>query len=338
MKINKPQIRSIPRQNCPLVIVTAVLQILSGAAVLAFRQIYRFEALFPLWPSIALIVAGALLTVSRKRAELFMVFAVVLAVAMTFYLNSGYGWIPLLAALFVLISTAGGRFNAFSSSLPGLLRRPAPNLAAAAFALVGIVLFSMETAGDYARYLGVAAPINIGLLIIKLLPLISVLLVNFAIEPQKISGNAAKYPVIAAAARSRAGGYETATAGGEGNRGVFAAVMHQLFGEKNGEPQVLSKTIGVIIIIMACLSIIAVVFGLFGIMYAYIAGAYMRDYVSPIIGGGIGFISSLVLLIAINILRTACQATSAAPVAAGQTDFYRPVVTIEENPDELPEL
>ena len=354
----KPQTRAIPRENSKLLIAAAVLLLISGAATIALGQTYHFNALFPLWPSIAAVLAGVLLIASRKLTGLFMLFAIVLAAAMTLYSGSSFGWLAVIAALPVLLSTVGWRSGSPSASSPSPSRRSILNLAAAALALICLVLTAMETAGDYARLLGIAAPIDIVFHIVSLLPLISVILLPFSVERQRISESKNHFPsspdtipLQGGVAAKRTGwfpaaanSFQSEAASGLGvvasekKQGIFAGLIQQLYGNAGGSSNSLLKWVGVIFMVLACLSIIAVVLGLIGVIYAFIAGAYMRDFVSAIEAGGIGFISSLVLAMAVFIMSSIGKAPTGAFLSPESAGVYYDSVSMEYNPDELPEL
>ena len=354
----KHQTRVIPRKDSKLLILAAALLLISGAAVITFGQIYRFYALFPLWPSIAAVLAGILLIASRKLTGLFMLFSIALTASMTLYSESAFGWVAVIAALLVLLSTVGWRAGSSAASSPRLRRRSVLNLAAAVISLLSLALIAWETMDDYARYLGITVPIGIVFLVISLLPLISVVLLPFSVEQQRISESKNHFssspdtiPLQGGVAAKRTGwfpaaanSFQSEAASGHGDvanekkQGLFAGFMQQVYGNADGSPHSILKFAGIIFIVLACLSIIAVVLGLIGVIYAFIAGAYMRDFVTTIEAGGIGFISSLVLAMAVFLMCSIGKAPSGAFLSPESAGVYYGSVSLEYNPDDLPEL
>ena len=340
----KHQIRAVPRKDSKLLFVAAVLLLIAGAAAMALGRFYRFDALFPLWPSIAAVIAGVLLIASRKLTWLFTLFAIALTASMALYSGSSFGWLAVIAALPVLLSTVGWRTGSSPAPSPSPSRRSILNLAAAALALICLVLIAMETAGDYARLLGIAAPIGIVFLIVSLLPLISVILLPFSVERQRIGESKSHIPSSRAPIPTAADSLPPEAASGLGavarkkKQGLFAGFMQQLYGDAGGNLHSLLKWVGIIFMVLACLSIIAVALGLIGVIYAFFAGAYMRDFVSTIEAGGIGFISSLVLAMAVFLMSCIGKAPSGPFLRPESAGIYYDSVSMEYNPDELPEL
>lgn len=157
-EIGKPKICGVPRQNSRLLLLSAVLLILSGAAMLALRVGFAeqesVDRLFPQLAAILFVVTGGLLFFCRRRTELFVPVACVLTAAMC----SGndfavkFATLAAFAALLLLVSAVGLRANVSFSALPKL---PVFNLISAALflqaALAGMTRCDYDFSALYQR-------------------------------------------------------------------------------------------------------------------------------------------------------------------------------------------
>ena len=155
MKNHRPVVRAVPRQSSRLTTISAALPVFTGVIALLLRaalQLRLFKStrggMLPELPAlrvaptvvvaVILILAGVLLFFAGKshRRHLNVAASAVLLIAVRqFYLAFGISLLPVLAALLLVLSAAGWRYNLVPRFLPDRLAVPVMSLLAAALAL-----------------------------------------------------------------------------------------------------------------------------------------------------------------------------------------------------------
>lgn len=215
-EIGKPKICGVPRQNSRLLLLSAVLLILSGAAMLALRVGFAeqesVDRLFPQLAAILFVVTGGLLLFCRRRTELFVPVACVLTAAMC----SGndfavkFATLAAFAALLLLVSAVGLRVNTRFSALPKWLGFPVFNLASAALSILAVLAGVEDTAEHLVTGLEIHPIYAPVLALVTRLPPIAVAVLNFSVEPQAVTADDAPRPIFKSAVQPGSVCFQTA--------------------------------------------------------------------------------------------------------------------------------
>jgi hypothetical protein len=195
-KNNRARIRAIPHKGSRSIWVAAAFLLFSG---LASQFIPWPPALNSVPSSILSIVilaaAGVLLFFCDKRDWLPLVSMAALTIAVYLFYSAtipGVALFAAIAALLILLSAIGWRRNTVAGFLPKPVALPILNLLSLVLTLFCILAASRapEIAKPLAR--GTVSPLlSYAYLLVRLLPLVSILLINISSETQRFDANAA---------------------------------------------------------------------------------------------------------------------------------------------------
>lgn len=336
METNVAKTCVLPNKNSPMLPVAAILLIVGGVIGLVLRltpvgQLYW--VLFPPFCSLAFVTAGILLFLGRNRPglELWAPLALLVGCA---YLPSAV----LLAAVLMLLSTIGLRWNVTPSILPKPLQIPVLNLAAVVLTLLGALQqfkrTDMESLSTYQlkRMVesGLSRPHLMIAFLVCLLPFAGIALLNLSMEVQE----------------RPFGVRRLALPNGEKYKKGLGGLAQRFYHDVGGSLQRLAKFQGFLCLVVGGLSAACTALGLIGFVLSSVLDMRYERYTFTmlLLIGAIGVVSALLLAISTWFLYAFGQITSDIRTlrdggislgGAGAAPVSRPQ---EENPDELPEL
>lgn len=331
-----PRMQSIPRLGERLLTIGAALLILYYAAAIvgalwSSKSVSTIPSILRLYaPGL---IAGILLLNQKGHSRHYLVAMALLLVPVAVNTLAGvasgtYTLLFLLPALLMLLAAIGVPWNITLTTLPKGLQIPALNLAAAALLVARIVrslfvyLRSILDASDKLAQIGLGLKSFIPFLLLS----VGLILLNLCLDAREV---------------------HTAMERPDGTKykaGLFGLVG-RFYQDVGGNLQKLAKIQGIICLVLAGLSVLAMALGLVaGLLGNVLDARDLRELFVLVPSGAIGVLSSLVLAVATWPLYAFGQITSDVHKMSdkgssiGGTSTAPAAGPQEENPDDLPEL